>query len=210
MQIVVLADAIQKAELLNTVLPEAHVVWINEVNEFLHHQQADAFIDLLFSNEEGRKAVLVQLLPKTIIINSVVDTLEETNLSFIRISGWNTFLSSSLIEAAGNNEDVKQRAESAFSMFTKKIESLPDEPGFITARVISMIINEAFIALSEGVSTKEEINAAMKLGTAYPFGPFEWAEKIGVKNIVVLLEKLSNKNGRYKPATLLVREALEG
>ncbi len=210
MQIVVLADAIQKAELLNTVLPEAHVVWINEVNEFLHHQQADAFIDLLFSNEEGRKAVLVQLLPKTIIINSVVDTLEETNLSFIRISGWNTFLSSSLIEAAGNNEDVKQRAESAFSMFTKKIESLPDEPGFITARVISMIINEAFIALSEGVSTKEEINAAMKLGTAYPFGPFEWAEKIGVKNIVVLLEKLSNKNGRYKPAALLVREALEG
>ena len=42
-----------------------------------------------------------------------------------------------------------------------------------------MIINEAFLALQEGVSTKEEINTAMKLGTNYPLGPFEWVEKIG-------------------------------
>jgi 3-hydroxybutyryl-CoA dehydrogenase len=85
---------------------------------------------------------------------------------------------------------------------------LPDEPGFITPRVISMIINEAYFALEEGVSTKEEINTAMKLGTAYPYGPFEWAERIGVRNILVLLNRLSKEKSQYKPAPLLVEEAL--
>jgi 3-hydroxybutyryl-CoA dehydrogenase len=70
-----------------------------------------------------------------------------------------------------------------------------------------MIINEAYLALAEGVSTKEEINTAMKLGTAYPFGPFDWAEKIGLKNIALLLQKLSSTQPRYTPAAGLLQEA---
>jgi 3-hydroxybutyryl-CoA dehydrogenase len=62
-----------------------------------------------------------------------------------------------------------------------------------------MMINEAFIALNEGVSTKEEIDIAMKLGTNYPYGPFEWSEKIGVEKIKSLLEKLNHYQERYKP-----------
>ena len=49
----------------------------------------------------------------------------------------------------------------------------PDIPGFISARVVSMIINEAYFALEEEVSSKEEIDTAMKLGTNYPYGPFD-------------------------------------
>lgn len=66
-----------------------------------------------------------------------------------------------------------------------------DEPGLVAARVISMIINEAYFALGEKVSTQQNIDLAMKLGTNYPYGPFEWAEKIGIKNIYRLLEKLT-------------------
>ncbi len=46
-----------------------------------------------------------------------------------------------------------------------------------------MIVNEAFFAFGEKISTIEEIDMAMKLGTNYPNGPFEWAEKIGIENI---------------------------
>jgi 3-hydroxybutyryl-CoA dehydrogenase len=81
-----------------------------------------------------------------------------------------------------------------------------DEPGFIAARVIAMIINEAYLALEEHVSTKEEINTAMKLGTNYPFGPFEWAVAIGTSNILNLLERLNRESNRYKPAAALVNE----
>ncbi len=49
-------------------------------------------------------------------------------------------------------------------------------------------------------------NIAMKLGTAYPYGPFEWVEKIGVQNIVTLLLKLSKTQTRYIPSELLVQE----
>ncbi|RYF80186.1 MAG: 3-hydroxybutyryl-CoA dehydrogenase, partial [Chitinophagaceae bacterium] len=93
-----------------------------------------------------------------------------------------------------------------FILLNRKWEWLPDEPGFVSPRVVSMIINEAFMALAENVSTKEEINTAMKLGTAYPYGPFEWAEKIGMQNIVALLQKLGTTQTRYTPAELLVKE----
>ena len=206
MQIVVLADALQKEELLNGATV-SNVVWVEDAQDFLQNKDADAFIDLKFSNSNERKAVLKQLLPKLVVVNSVVDTLSEIAQSFVRINGWRTFLSSTIIEAATSDEESKQKTETAFAAFCYNIEWLPDDPGFITPRVVSMIINEAFISLSEGVSTKEEINTAMKLGTAYPYGPFEWAEKIGVQNIVTLLQKLSASQSRYTPAELLVQEA---
>lgn len=206
MQIVVLADANQKEELKSNN-SSTGVTWIKDENEFLQYKDSDAFFDLTFENTDQRKSLLVQLLPKLVLVNSVTDTLKEINPSFVRINGWNTFLSSSLIEAGCYKEQAKLKAEEVFSLFNKKIEWLDDEPGFITARVVSMIINEAFISLDEGVSTKDEINTAMKLGTAYPFGPFEWAEKIGYRNIVSLLKKLSHTQNRYIPSDLLVQEA---
>jgi len=84
-----------------------------------------------------------------------------------------------------------------------------DEPGLISARIIAMIINEAYFANAENVSTEKEIDTAMKLGTNYPYGPFEWADKIGVKNIYVLLEKLSINDPRYHPSALLHAAAKE-
>jgi 3-hydroxybutyryl-CoA dehydrogenase len=205
MQIIVLADALEKEGLSNNN-PVGNIVWIADEQEFLEYKNADAFIDLEFVNDAKRVSLLSQLLPKPVIINSVADTLQETNPSFVRINGWNTFLSPSLIEASCGNDAIKAKTETVFSHFNKKIEWLEDQPGFITARVISMIINEAFISLAEGVSTKEEINTAMKLGTAYPYGPFEWAEKIGLQNIVMLLTKLSKTQTRYAPSELLVQE----
>lgn len=205
MQVVVLANALQKAEFANSLIGDA--VWVETVSEFLHHPSADAYLDLNYSNSPERNELLKQLLPKVVIINSVSDILPETNTNFIRINGWNAFLSSPLLEASCLREEGKAKAAEAFSLFAKEPVWLPDEPGFITARVVSMIINEAYISLAEGVSTKEEINTAMKLGTAYPYGPFEWAEKIGLQKVVTLLQKLSKTQVRYKPAGLLVQEA---
>ena len=89
----------------------------------------------------------------------------------------------------------------------KKIIATPDEPGFISARIISMIINEAFYAKGENISTENEIDIAMKLGTNYPFGPFEWANEIGIKNIYDLLVSLSKNDVRYNPSPLLEKKA---
>lgn len=205
MRVVVLATEAQKDE-WGRKHPDG-LVWISDENELMASAAADAFIDLTFVNTAERNALLRQLLPKPVIINSVADTLKETNSAFIRINGWSTFLSTPVVEAVCDNDTAKGNVESVFSYFDKKVEWMPDEPGFVAARVVSMIINEAYLALAEEVSTKEEVDTAMKFGTAYPFGPFEWAQKIGVKNIVALLQKMSQKEPRYAPAALLVKEA---
>ena len=55
-----------------------------------------------------------------------------------------------------------------------------------------MIINEAYFTWEAGTSTKEEIDIAMKLGTGYPYGPFEWGEKIGLSRDCGIVEKTFN------------------
>ncbi len=71
-----------------------------------------------------------------------------------------------------------------------------------------MIINEAYFTLDEEVSSKEEIDTAMKLGTNYPYGPFAWGETIGLKHVSVLLSTLAKTNARYTASSLLQKEAL--
>jgi len=190
MQILVLSSDSLKEELLsNGVQPGVELSWLERPEDFLNFPQACACLDLLFEKDDKRLGVLNQI-KVPLIINSVTHTLDETNPSFIRINGWNTFLRSSLVEASAA-AGKREIAETVLLQFNKQIEWLDDKPGFITPRVISMIINEALISLREGVSTKEEINKAMKLGTNYPYGPFEWAERIGIEKIHSLLDKLN-------------------
>ena len=85
----------------------------------------------------------------------------------------------------------------------KRLLLVEDEPGLVSARVLSMIINEAYFALGENVSTIPEIDLAMKLGTNYSLGPFEWQDRIGIENIYLLLKKLSETSKRYLIAPLL-------
>jgi 3-hydroxybutyryl-CoA dehydrogenase len=204
MQIVILADDEQKKALtVDGIAAGVEVIWIEDVSEFQNYFKADAFVDLQFKKEDRRINMLEQFLPKPVIINSVENVLDEIYPSFVRINAWNSFLNSKVIEGSASSE-TREKASELMALFNKKIEWLPDEPGFVTARVISMIINEAFISLEQGVSTKKEIDIAMKLGTNYPFGPFEWSEKIGLKQIADLLNKLAVDQPRYQPAALLL------
>jgi 3-hydroxybutyryl-CoA dehydrogenase len=204
MQTIVLANGAQKEEWMKSGM--ADVAWAEDFESFVGHPDADAYLDLLYENSERRNAGLRQLLPAIVVISSVTDRLSEIDPAFVRINAWPTFLSAHVMEVACAEAYI-ENCKVLFAAIGKKIQFLPDATGFVTARVVSMIVNEAYLALAEGVSTKEEINTAMKLGTAYPYGPFEWAEKIGLKNIVALLQKLSETEPRYSPAALLVEEA---
>jgi 3-hydroxybutyryl-CoA dehydrogenase len=53
------------------------------------------------------------------------------------------------------------------------------------------------------VSTEKEINIAMKYGTNYPHGPFEWAEIIGIDRIYDLLQQLAASDSKYCPAPII-------
>ena len=145
---------------------------------------------------------------KPVFINAVSTTLKNlhTSKNVVRFNGWNGFLEHKVWELAGF---ISNEAATILTELGKQYTVVPDEPGFISARVIAMIVNEAYYALEEGVSDKDAIDVAMKLGTNYPYGPFEWEEKIGAKNIYNLLMALYKENERYKPATGLACKALQ-
>ena len=120
-----------------------------------------------------------------------------------RINGWAGFLKRTVWEIAGKPDEV---IDSVFKALNIKTNFVKDEPGFIAARIIAMIINEAYFAVEDDVSSKAEIDTAMKLGTNYPYGPFEWASMIGTENILALLQKLYETEERYKPSQFLIKE----
>lgn len=189
MRIFVICDSTQREELTCTgIQPGVEISWHSDIAEADINIHADALIDLSFEKIPERIEVLKKF-SGLVIINSVVHTLNETDASFVRINAWNTFLRSPLIEAAASSS-LHERAETIMSCFHKNLEWLPDAPGFITPRVISMIINEANLSLNEGVSSKDDINTAMKLGTNYPYGPFEWEQIIGKEKISALIAAL--------------------
>jgi len=55
-----------------------------------------------------------------------------------------------------------------------------DSQGFITTRVFMMMLCEAFRVYEEGISTKEDIDTAMKLGFNHPMGPLALADLVGL------------------------------
>jgi 3-hydroxybutyryl-CoA dehydrogenase len=119
--------------------------------------------------------------------------------SIARFNAWPGFLESSILEFTTRTEH-RTVFEQWLDAMGWKYQCVADLPGLIRPRVLSMIINEACFAFGEGVSSKEEIDLAMKYGTNYPMGPFEWAGRIGTEPLVQLLETLARADQRYQPA----------
>jgi 3-hydroxybutyryl-CoA dehydrogenase len=98
-------------------------------------------------------------------------------------------------------------ALSFFEALGKEPIRVGDGPGMVLARVLSMIINEAAVALDDGVASAEDIDTAMKLGVAYPLGPLEWADRLGLDVVYQTVRTLQQDYGddRYRPAIRLRR-----
>ncbi|MEO5944024.1 MAG: 3-hydroxyacyl-CoA dehydrogenase family protein [Ferruginibacter sp.] len=161
-------------------------------------------IDALFVLDEAIDITDINLAEKPVFINCVTKTLKQLSAqkNIIRINGWSGFLSKGLWEVSGI---LNEYAVNVLLECSKKYITTPDEPGFISARILAMIINEAFYTEADKVSDRSAIDIAMKLGTNYPFGPFEWAEKIGTEKIYELLMALSAQDTRYTPCASMAQ-----
>ena len=87
-----------------------------------------------------------------------------------------------------------------------------DYPGFISNRILLPMINEAVLALQEGVAGVEEIDTIMKLGMAHPMGPLQLADFIGLDTCYSIMNVLHMGfgNQKYAPATLLANMVQAG
>ena len=196
MTIALIADAEQGAYIINK-FAAIDWQWVFSIKDLPANAAA------IFILKEGL-TIDFSSIEIPIFINSVSTTLAEMRSpeNVLRLNGWKGFLARPVWEVAGK---VTDEVKNIFVGLNKQFIVVPDKPGFIAARVVAMIINEAWFALEAAVSTKAEIDTAMKLGTNYPYGPFEWGAIIGTANILQLLQKLSNTNHKYLPAPLLIK-----
>jgi len=197
MIVAILADEEIKAEIIDKGFHDAvEILWADSLQS-LRIIEADAYFDLLFENDRERIARLKFLLPKQVFVNSVVHTCRDISADFFRINAWPTMINRRIIEVVAPENAVQIKSKQIFDELGWDFQMVPDTIGMITPRIVSMIINEAFFSLFEKVSTREEIDIAMKLGTNYPYGPFEWCDKIGTGRIRQLLHELQKTEARY-------------
>ena len=80
-----------------------------------------------------------------------------------------------------------------------------EAPGFVVNRILIPMVNEAVGILADGVASRDDIDAAMKLGANHPMGPLALADLIGLDVCLAIMEVLHREFGddKYRPHPLL-------
>ena len=167
---------------------------------------ADAYFDFLYENDRERNAQYEMRKDFPFFVNCVERRSASIPSYLVRINGWNSFFEREWTEVVTVNQQQEEVTARVFGALQWKYKLVNDLPGMISARIVASIINEAYYTLGDAISTKEEIDIAMKLGTNYPFGPFEWADKIGLKNVYKLLSAMHQEDERLSVAPALIGE----
>ena len=216
MNILVIADNIRAQEFKQKVasLNNIQIVY-TEPNEsvtldLLNHYEV--VFDLNFNGNEISMEHYAKIQNRIIVLNAVTNSLHQfyaaihhSKSFFVGINALPTFINKPKAELSVCKTSHQPMITKLFEKLNWQTEFVSDRVGMITPRVVCMIINEACYTLQEGTASKNDIDLAMKLGTNYPFGPFEWMEKIGIKNVYATLQALysDTKDERYKICPLL-------
>lgn len=177
-------------------------------NEMLH--KADVIFDF---NNAGADASIYKDLKKPVFVNTIFTTLQDFLVqnhlepadSIFGFCGLHTFVNRDVLEVSVMNSNRESNLQSICSQLGTVYVIVKDQVGFATPRVIGMIINEAYITAEEGTASVADIDLGMKLGTNYPFGPFEWAKRIGIAEVIKLMDTLyaATSDERYKACNSL-------
>jgi 3-hydroxybutyryl-CoA dehydrogenase len=105
---------------------------------------------------------------------------------------------------------ITRDAERFFATLGLHTARVGDAPGLVLGRMVAQVINESFFALGEGVGSEADVDDGMVLGMNHPRGPFAWAEAIGLKHVLAILDALHGELGeeRYRAAPELRRRVL--
>ena len=117
-----------------------------------------------------------------------------------------------IINGSDTSGEVNNAVVNAAEKMGKTALSCNDSPGFVSNRILCPMINEAILALEEGVAEPEAIDGIMKLGMNHPIGPLALSDLIGNDTVLHIMNVLHEGfgNDKYAPSQLLVKMVSEG
>jgi len=80
-----------------------------------------------------------------------------------------------------------------------------DMPGFVSNRVLMLMINEAIYTVQDGVATPQQVDEIFRKCFGHKMGPLETGDLIGLDTILYSIEVLheSYNDSKYRPSPLL-------
>ncbi len=182
-----------------------------------HFQESEVVFDFTMARFPQQIEVYFDHPELTVFLNTSLISLHELGRhvdhklpsTVFGFCGLPTFLNRPLLEVSMCTVADKAKLVEICKNLNTECVVVDDRIGLVTPRVICMIINEAYCTVEEGTATREDIDLAMKLGTNYPLGPFEWAKKIGIRNVYEVLNAVyeDTKDERYRICSLLNKES---
>ena len=219
MQILILGPAQIEDEFRQKFGASHHLVFLSRYEELQDRLgSAPVVFDFLLASQPQQLGVY-QGQPQLAVFCHAVNTclaglLHQTgtmpDFTLLGFNGWPGMVNREYLEVSVWAEQQKGRLAEVCQQLGTDYLLVDDRVGLVTPRLLSMIINEAYYACQEGTATAADIDLAMKLGTHYPFGPFEWAERIGIRQVYQVLESVyeDTRDERYKVCPLLKKEYL--
>jgi len=112
-----------------------------------------------------------------------------------------------LIRGHHTSDATVDRARSLVSSVGRRSIVVNDSPGFVTNRVLMLMVNEAIFLVHEGVADAPTVDRLFKECIGHPMGPLETTDLIGLDTVLLSLEVLHEQFGdpKYRPCPLLRR-----
>jgi 3-hydroxybutyryl-CoA dehydrogenase len=126
--------------------------------------------------------------------------------------GWKQCSLRSLMATVASTRESLLAACKLFSSDGATLALLADSPGFITQRVIAMIVSIACDMAQQVVASPQDIDDAVRIGLGYPMGPLAMGDAIGSERMLAIMDGLyaSTQEARYRPGLWLRRRAQLG
>jgi 3-hydroxybutyryl-CoA dehydrogenase len=212
-------DRLQKKEKITVADKDAALKRIVGTTRYEDLGGCDLVIEAATENEELKVRILKQvdaLARPDVVIATNTSSISITRLAastsrpgkFIGMHFFNPVPMMSLVELIRGHLTDDATVDAAVA-FAKSLGKTPivvkNSPGFVVNRILCPMINEAILALQEGLASPEDIDNGMKLGCSHPIGPLALADMVGLDVMLAVMEVFYRdfNDPKYRPALLL-------